>query len=317
MNSGRTKDTTTASLRGNTKQSTGRNTTTPGTVLEVQTEQRASTAEPPKVRQGQVPAAQTAHKWESQGRRGGAVCGGRPKAGHPGCCPQGLQASGRRGPQPAARVRRQPRTYKGSPARPGSAQERGKGLRESSPREARGRGRAGETWSAAGRTRPGSAAWRSLGRGQTAVPARRSARPRPARPWGTRPGRHDWPGRHRLPGRGGGRQGGGSRRSTHVLRVPLIDGGQRRAGGHRAGRGGAAPGAPRGEAAPRPRRSPPAAPAGSRAHTAGRGASCPLRARRHRLARAPGCPSARLAAAGLRAARPPAPPPPPPSCPLR
>lgn len=67
-------------------------------------------------------------------------------------------------------------------------------------------------------------------------------------------------------GAGGGREGGPARLGTHVLRVPLVDGGQRRASGHLVSRG-AAPGA-LGKAArcrrPRPggggrRLSPPAA----------------------------------------------------------
>lgn len=130
-------------------------------------------------------------------------------------------------------------------------------------REARDRGRAGTTWSPTRRTRPSSAAWRSLRRGQAAVPARRWEAPGPpgegtaaARPplghlaWAAaQAGQLPGAGERRL--RRGQRAGEGARRrearrGTHVLRVPLIDGGQRRPSGHLVGRSGAAPGAPKG-----------------------------------------------------------------------
>lgn len=110
---------------------------------------------------------------------------------------------------------------------------------------------------------------------------------------------------------------GAARHGTHVLRVPLVDGGQRGASGHLVGRG-AAPGA-LGKAArcrrPRPGGGgrPLSPPAAGRSGRAAGLLPAPLGARRHGLARRA---AARLAAAGLRAARPPAPPPPP-SCPLR
>lgn len=209
MNSGRTKDTTTASpqRQHKAKQRKGYNNT----------KGRTWRCKPNKE---QVPL--------NPKRKGKTKCqavrqptSGNPKAGAEvprvgAALRRGTPAAARRvyrplasgGPQPAARVRRQPRTYKGSAARPGPAQQGWKGLLEGSPREARRRGRAGATWSAAGRTRPGSAAWRNLGRGQAAVLAQRSARPRPACAWGTRPGRHEGPGRHHVPGRGEGSQGG-------------------------------------------------------------------------------------------------------------
>lgn len=60
------------------------------------------------------------------------------RRGTPAVARRGYRPLAGGGPQPAARVLRQPRTYKGSPAQPGPAQQRWKGLRESSPREARG-----------------------------------------------------------------------------------------------------------------------------------------------------------------------------------
>lgn len=158
INSGGTEDTTTAPLRRNTKQTRGRNTATatPGTVFEVQTRQRASTAESRTARRGRAPGSCKAHEWVPRPRRSGARRGARVKAGQPGLQPagaRGLSPAGDRSQLPVCAYGRrlQPSTYKGSPARPtrrgsGCPAAVRSGCRPPTPREARGRGRAGATW---------------------------------------------------------------------------------------------------------------------------------------------------------------------------